>query len=61
MVSLLLSQNVDMVSTKKLSEMVTLCGDEVGVVIFSPFGKPYSFGYPFTKSMANGFLKQNPP
>ncbi len=61
MVSLLLSQNVDMVSTKKLSEMVILCVDEVGVVIFSPSRKPYSLGQPFIKSMAISFLKQNPP
>ncbi|GMY38739.1 agamous-like MADS-box protein AGL62 [Fagus crenata] len=46
---------------KKASEMVTLCGAEVGVVIFSPSGKPYSFGHSSIESMANRFLKQNPP
>ncbi len=46
---------------KKASEMVTLCGAEVGVLIFSPSGKPYSFGHPSVESVANRFLKQNPP
>ena len=46
---------------KKASELVTLCGAEVGVVIFSPAGKPFSFGHPSVESMANHFLKQNPP
>ena len=46
---------------KKASELVTLCGAEVGVVIFSPAGKPFSFGHPSVESVANRFLKQNPP
>lgn len=46
---------------KKASELVTLCGAEVGVVIFSPAGKPFSFGHPSVESVANRFLRQNPP
>ncbi|XP_030476887.2 agamous-like MADS-box protein AGL62 [Syzygium oleosum] len=46
---------------KKASELVTLCGSEVGVVIFSPAGKPYSFAHPSIDSVANRFLNQNPP
>ena len=46
---------------KKASELVTLCGAEVGVVIFSPAEKPFSFGHPSVESVANRFLKQNPP
>ena len=40
---------------------MTLCGAEVGVVVFSPAGKPFSFGHPLVESVANRFLKQNPP
>ncbi|XP_030936113.1 MADS-box transcription factor 23-like [Quercus lobata] len=46
---------------KKASELVTLCGAEVGVVVFSPAGKPFSFGHPSVESVANRFLKRNPP
>lgn len=46
---------------KKSSELVTLCGAEVGVVIFSPAGKPFSFAHPSVESIANRFLNQNPP
>lgn len=43
---------------KKASELVTLCGAEVGVVIFSPSGKPFSFSHPSIDSIANRFLNQ---
>ncbi|KAK7830216.1 agamous-like mads-box protein agl62 [Quercus suber] len=46
---------------KKASELVTLCGVEVGVVVFSVAGKSFSFGHPSVESVANRFLKQNPP
>ncbi|KAK9994575.1 hypothetical protein SO802_024278 [Lithocarpus litseifolius] len=45
---------------KKASALVTLCGAEVGVVVFSPVGKPFSFGHPSVEFVANCFLKQNP-
>ncbi|KAF8015111.1 hypothetical protein BT93_H0800 [Corymbia citriodora subsp. variegata] len=44
---------------KKASELVTLCGSEVGVVIFSPTGN--SFAHPSINLFANRFLNQNPP
>ncbi|KAI6705577.1 hypothetical protein NL676_008539 [Syzygium grande] len=44
---------------KKASELVTLCGSEVGVAIFSPTGRPYSFAHPSIDSIANRFLNQN--
>nr|GMC58701.1 agamous-like MADS-box protein AGL61 [Ipomoea batatas] len=31
---------------KKASEMSTLCGTEIAMVVFSPSGKPFSFGNP---------------
>ncbi|XP_030446038.2 agamous-like MADS-box protein AGL29 [Syzygium oleosum] len=46
---------------KKASELVTLCGLEVGVAIFSPTGRPYSFAHPSIDSIANRFLNQNDP
>ncbi|CAK7350249.1 unnamed protein product [Dovyalis caffra] len=45
---------------KKASELVTLCGAEVGVLVFSPAGKPFSYGHPSIESVANRFLGQNP-
>ncbi|PON50793.1 MADS-box transcription factor [Trema orientale] len=41
---------------KKASELVTLCGAEVGLVIFSPSGKPFSYGHPSIESVANDIL-----
>ncbi|KAI6705576.1 hypothetical protein NL676_008538, partial [Syzygium grande] len=46
---------------KKASELVTLCGSEVGVAIFSPTGKPYSFAHPSIDSIGNRFLNPNHP
>ncbi|MBA0664511.1 hypothetical protein Goklo_004496 [Gossypium klotzschianum] len=37
---------------KKISELSTLCGGEIHFIIFSPTGKPYSFGYPSVKTIA---------
>jgi hypothetical protein len=31
---------------KKASELSTLCGVDVALVVFSPSGKPFSFGRP---------------
>ena len=44
---------------EKASELVTLTGSEVGVVIFSPTRKPYSFAHPSINSIASRFLNQN--
>ncbi|PKI76929.1 agamous-like MADS-box protein AGL61 [Punica granatum] len=44
---------------KKASELVTMCGAEVGMVIFSTSGRPFSFGHPLMESIINKFLKRN--
>ncbi|XVF40169.1 hypothetical protein PTKIN_Ptkin01aG0090000 [Pterospermum kingtungense] len=46
---------------KKASELSTLCGAEVGFIVFSPSGKPFSFGHPSIESIANRFLNKTPP
>ncbi|KAL5773674.1 hypothetical protein ACOSQ2_013598 [Xanthoceras sorbifolium] len=38
---------------KKASELVTLTGAEVGVMMFSPSGKLYSFGHPSIEVVSN--------
>ncbi|XVE51598.1 hypothetical protein DITRI_Ditri02bG0054500 [Diplodiscus trichospermus] len=45
---------------KKASEMATLCGAEIGLIVSSPTGKPFSYGHPSLESVANRYLKQNP-
>lgn len=45
---------------KKASELSTLCGAEVGVVVFSPSGKPFSFASPSMDYIANRFWNRNP-
>ncbi|CAN1808548.1 Agamous-like MADS-box protein AGL29 [Linum perenne] len=44
---------------KKASELVTLCGAEIAILVFSPGGKPFSFGSPDVDSITNQFLNQN--
>ncbi|XP_059436448.1 agamous-like MADS-box protein AGL61 [Corylus avellana] len=46
---------------KKASELATLCGAQVAVVVFSPSGKPFSFGHPSVESVANRFLQKISP
>jgi pheromone receptor transcription factor len=46
---------------KKASELVTLCGAEISVVVFSPAGKPFVFAHPSMESVSNRFLKRTPP
>ncbi|XP_018722168.2 agamous-like MADS-box protein AGL62 [Eucalyptus grandis] len=46
---------------KIASELVTLCRAEVGVVVLSPFGNPFSFAHPSIDTVANQFLNRNPP
>ncbi|XP_065879476.1 agamous-like MADS-box protein AGL29 [Euphorbia lathyris] len=41
---------------KKSSELITLCGAEIGFLVYSPSGKPFSFGYPSLESITNRFL-----
>lgn len=44
---------------KKASELSTLCNAEVGIVIFSPNGKPFSFGHPCIETITNKLLSEN--
>ncbi|XP_044496450.1 agamous-like MADS-box protein AGL61 [Mangifera indica] len=46
---------------KKASELVTLTGAEVGILVFSPSGKPFTFGHPSIEAVANRFLGMQPP
>ncbi|PON50799.1 MADS-box transcription factor [Trema orientale] len=45
---------------KKASELVTLCGAEVGVVIFSPSGKPFSYGHPSIDAVSHRLHSDQP-
>ncbi|KAF3449906.1 hypothetical protein FNV43_RR05985 [Rhamnella rubrinervis] len=45
---------------KKANELATLCGAELAIVVFSPGGKPFSFGHPNVESLADRFLNQDP-
>jgi pheromone receptor transcription factor len=44
---------------KKGNELATLCGAEVAMVVFSPGGKPYSFGHPSVESVSDRFRNQD--
>ncbi|KAL5773704.1 hypothetical protein ACOSQ2_013628 [Xanthoceras sorbifolium] len=46
---------------KKASELATLTGAQVGVLVFSQSGKPYSFGHPSIEAISNRFLGVNQP
>ncbi|XP_059436446.1 agamous-like MADS-box protein AGL61 [Corylus avellana] len=46
---------------KMACELVTLCGAEISVVVFSPAGKPFVFAHPSMESVSNRFSKRNPP
>uniref|UniRef100_M1E017 Mads box protein n=2 Tax=Solanum tuberosum TaxID=4113 RepID=M1E017_SOLTU len=46
---------------KKATELSTLCGADVVVVVFSPSNKPYSCGHPSVEFIINRFLGENPP
>ncbi|XP_044468557.1 agamous-like MADS-box protein AGL61 [Mangifera indica] len=41
---------------KKTSKLVTLTGAEIGILVFSPLGKAFSFGHPFFEVMATHFV-----
>lgn len=42
---------------KKASEISVLCGAQVGSIVFSPGGKPYTFGSPSLDHVIDRFLK----
>ncbi|XWS73569.1 hypothetical protein CRYUN_Cryun02cG0140400 [Craigia yunnanensis] len=45
---------------KKASELCTLCGVDVAIIVFSPAGKVFSFGHPLVESTIDRFLTRNP-
>uniref|UniRef100_M1DMP0 Mads box protein n=2 Tax=Solanum tuberosum TaxID=4113 RepID=M1DMP0_SOLTU len=46
---------------KKASELCTLCGAEIAIVIFSPDSKVFSFGHPSVDTLMERFLGNLPP
>ncbi|KAL7614731.1 hypothetical protein Lser_V15G08462 [Lactuca serriola] len=44
---------------KKASEMCTLCGVEMAIILFSPTKKVFSFGHPSVQTIIDRYLKQN--
>jgi len=46
---------------KKASELCTLCGAYVALIIFSPSEKVFSFGHPNVETVIDRFLSQIPP
>ncbi|GFP88663.1 agamous-like mads-box protein agl62 [Phtheirospermum japonicum] len=45
---------------KKASELCTLCGVEIAIIVFSPAGKVFSFGHPNVESIVDRLLARNP-
>ncbi|VVB02050.1 unnamed protein product [Arabis nemorensis] len=43
---------------KKASELAMLCNAEVGIVVFSPGGKPFSYGKPNLDAVAERFMRE---
>ncbi|XP_021901374.1 agamous-like MADS-box protein AGL62 [Carica papaya] len=46
---------------KKASELSTLCGAEIAIIIFSPGQKVFSFGHPCVQTVLERFVSGNPP
>ncbi|KAI3410673.1 MADS-box domain-containing protein [Psidium guajava] len=46
---------------KKASELSTLCGADVALIVFSPGEKAFSFGHPNVDTVLNRFLNGNEP
>uniref|UniRef100_M4ETC7 MADS-box domain-containing protein n=1 Tax=Brassica campestris TaxID=3711 RepID=M4ETC7_BRACM len=44
---------------KKASELCTLCGAEIGIIVYSPAKKPFSFGHPSVESVLDRYLSRN--
>ncbi|XP_018634029.1 agamous-like MADS-box protein AGL62 [Nicotiana tomentosiformis] len=44
---------------KKASELVKLCNIDVGIVLFSPTGKPFSIFHPTSQAIIDRFLNPN--
>ncbi|KAK2997977.1 hypothetical protein RJ639_025212 [Escallonia herrerae] len=45
---------------KKASELCTLCGIDIAIVVFSPAGKVFSFGHPDVECIVDRFFTRNP-
>ncbi|KAL6961261.1 hypothetical protein U1Q18_039026 [Sarracenia purpurea var. burkii] len=45
---------------KKASELCTLTGCEIAIIVFSPSGKAFSFGHPRVDTIVQRFLYQSP-
>ncbi|XP_016690491.2 agamous-like MADS-box protein AGL62, partial [Gossypium hirsutum] len=46
---------------KKASELCTLCGVEIGIIVFSPGNKVFSFGHPEIGNVIDRYVNGNPP
>lgn len=44
---------------KKASELCTLCGVEIAMIVFSPANKAFSFGHPEVESIIDRFAKKS--
>ncbi|KAK7308803.1 hypothetical protein RJT34_05052 [Clitoria ternatea] len=44
---------------KKASELCTLCGVKIAIIVFSPADKAFSFGHPEVESIIDSYLSQN--
>ncbi|EPS72960.1 hypothetical protein M569_01798 [Genlisea aurea] len=44
---------------KKASELCTLCGVEIAIIVFSPAGKIFSFGHPDVRLLVDRYLSRN--
>ncbi|ONK74951.1 uncharacterized protein A4U43_C03F11780 [Asparagus officinalis] len=44
---------------KKANELSVLCGADIAIIVFSPAGKPFSFGHPSVDFIVNRFLSRN--
>jgi hypothetical protein len=45
---------------KKASELSTLCGVDIALIVFSPGQRVYSFGYPNVDAVIDRYLSQAP-
>ncbi|KAI3431013.1 MADS-box domain-containing protein [Psidium guajava] len=46
---------------KKASELCTLCGVDIGIIVFSPASKVFSFGHPEVELIIDRFLARHNP
>ncbi|XP_014519526.1 agamous-like MADS-box protein AGL61 [Vigna radiata var. radiata] len=44
---------------KKASELCTLCGVEIAIIVFSPADKAFSFGHPQVESVVDSYVTSN--